>query len=169
MEAIAAHVILLRQVVGYGVEICVVGHGAVEGVVKHAHLRHLRHELVYGAYALEMSGVVYGREVAEALYTLLHALVHDDALLIEVAALHDAVSHGIYLAETLYCANLWVEQALEHEVHAFLVVGHVVHYLFLLAVRQCHFYKSLIKSDTLHATSSEHRVVGHVVELVFNG
>ena len=99
---------------------------------------------------------MYGSEVAEAFNAVLHALIYDDALLEEVAALHDAVSHGIDFIEAFDCAYLAVEQALEHEIDAFLMVGHVVHDFLFLAVGQSHFDESLIKTDTLNAAGSEH-------------
>ena len=103
-----------------------------------------------------MACVVYRSEVAEALDAVLYRLVDDDALLEEVATLHDAMTYGVDLAERLDCAELRVEQALEHEVDAFLMVGHVVHDLLLLAVRQSDFDECLIKTDTLNAACCQH-------------
>ena len=66
------------------------------------------------------------------------------------------MTHGVDFIEALYGANLGVEQALEHEVHALFVVGHVVHYLLFLSVGQCHLDECLVESDSLNAASGEH-------------
>ena len=160
--------IFLIELIRNGVEISIVGHGAVEGVVKHTHLGSVRHELVNGTDAFQVAGVVNGCEIAKALDTFLHALVYNNALLIEVAALHDAVTHSVDLLKALDSANLRVEQTLEHEVHAFLMVRHVVHNLFLLAVRQCHLDECLIEADTFNTSCCKHRVVVHIIKFVFD-
>ena len=160
--------VLLVQVVGNGVEVSVVGHGAVERIVEHAHLRSVGHEFIHGTDAFQVASVVNRCEVAEALDAFLHALVYDDTLLIKVAALHDAVAHSVDLVKALDGSELRVEQTLEHEVHAFLMVGHVVHNLLLLAVGQSHLDECLVEADTLNAACCEYGVVVHVVELVFD-
>jgi len=92
-----------------------------------------------------------------------HAFVYEAALLEEVAALHDAMSHCVYLVERLECADLGVEQGLEHEVDAFLVVGHVVHDFLFLAVGQGQLEESLVEPDSLYTALCQHRFVIHVV------
>ena len=168
VEAVTTYVILLVELVRYGIEVSVVRHCAVEGVVEHANLRCVRHELVYSTESLEVSGVVNGSEVAQALDAILYALVHDDALLEEVATLHDTVTYCVYLVKALDCADFRVEQTLEYKVDTFLVVGHVVHDLLLLAVRQSHLDECFVKTDTLNTACCEDRVVVHVVQLVFD-
>ena len=105
MEAVTTNVILLIQLVRNGIKVSVVWHGAVEGIVEHANLRCVRHELVYSTQAFEVSGVVNGSEVAQTLDAILYALVNDDALLEEVATLHDTVTYCIYLVKALDCAD----------------------------------------------------------------
>ena len=140
----------------------------MEGVVKHTHLRGVGHQLVNGTNTFQVASVVHRCQVAKALNAFLYALVNDDALLIKVATLHDAVSYGINLVKALDSAKLGVEQALEHEVYTLFVVGHVVHNLFLLAVGQCYFDERLVKADTLNAACCQHSVVVHVIEFVFD-
>ena len=112
---------------------------------------------------------MYWCEVAKALDAILYRLVYDNALLEEVATLHDTVTYGVDLVEALNGTELRVEKTLEHEVDTFLVVGHIVHYLLLLAVRHCYFDECLVKADTLNAASCKHRVVVHVIELILDG
>ena len=57
-----------------------------------------------------------------------------------------------YFVEALDSAILLAEQLLEHEVHTFLVVGHVVHEDFLFAVGQGEFQESVVEADALYAT-----------------
>ena len=101
-----------------------------------------------------MAGVVYRCQIAEAFNTFLYAFVHDDTLLEEVTTLHNAVAYGVNLIETLYRSYLRIGEQTEHKVHTLLVVGHVVHYLFLLAIRESNLYESLIESDALRTTGS---------------
>ena len=168
VETITTYVILLVELVRYGIEVSVVGHCAVEGVVEHANLRCVRHELVYSTQTFEVASVVNGSEVAQTLDAILYALVNNDALLEEVATLHDTVTYCIYLVKALDSTYFRVEQTLEYEVDTFLVVGHVVHDLLLLAVRQSHLDECFVKTDTLNTACCEDRVVVHVVQLVFD-
>lgn len=169
VEAVATYVILLVQLIRNGVEVSVVWHCAVEGVVEDADLRHVGHELVHGTQTLEVTCVVNGSEVAEALDAVLYRLVHDDALLEEVATLHDTVSHSVDLVEALDGTDLRIEEALEHEVDAFLVVRHVVHNLLLLAVGESHLNECLVEADTLNTACCQYGVVVHIVKLVLDG
>ena len=134
VEAIAAYVILRIPLVRNGVEVSVVGHRGVESVVEHCHLRHIRHELVHGTDTCEVALVVYRCEVDEALNAFLHLGSDDTALLKEVTALHDTVSHSVDLVEALQTAVLRIYKEVEHEFHAFFVRRHVVHDLLFRAV-----------------------------------
>jgi len=167
VESIAAHMVFLIEFVGDGIEIGVVGHGTVERVVEHCHLRHARHEGVYGADAPQMSGVMHRCEVDEALDALLHLGCNDATFLKEVATLHDAMAHGIDLVEALDGPDLVIEEAFEHQCHAFFMRGQVGHDLFFLSVFERYLDESLIQSDALHAALSQHALVGHVIKFVF--
>ena len=168
MEAVAAHVILLVELVGHGVEIGVGRHGAVESIVEHGDLRHVGHQGIHGADATQVTGIVNGCEVNEALNALLHLGSDDATLLEEVAALHDAVTDGVDLVEALYGTNLRVEQHFEHQGHTLLMGRQVGHDFLLLAIVEFHFDEGTIDADTLHATLCENTLVGHVVKLVFD-
>ena len=112
---------------------------------------------------------MYWCQVAKTFYTILYRLVYYNALLEEVATLHNTMTYSINFVEALDSTELRVEKTLEYEVNAFLMVRHVVHNLLLLAVRQSYFYESFVKTDTLNTASSEHRVVVHVIELILDG
>ena len=160
--------IFLVQLVRYGIEVCIVGHCAVESIVEYCYLWHMRHQGINGAYATQVSGIVYRSKVAKALDTVLNFLCHDAALLEEVTTLHYTMANGIYLVKALQCSELRVEQALEHEVDAFLVVGHVVHDNLLLSIRHSNLYECLIESDTLNTTLCQNGLIVHVVKLVLD-
>ena len=168
MEAVAAHVPFLVELVGHGIEVGVGRHGGVERIVEHGDLRHIGHEVVHGAYAAQVSGVVDGCQVAEALDAVFHFFGDDAAFLEEVAALHDAVAYGVDFVEAFDGSVFVAEQGLEHKVHAFLVVGHVVHEHFLLAVGQSEFQECLVEADALNAALGEHALIVHVVEFVLD-
>jgi hypothetical protein len=86
-----------------------------------------------------------------------------DTLLKLVTTLYDTVSYSVDFFQILDSADFRVEQALEHEVHTFLVVRHVVHDLLLLAVRQFHLDESVIKTDTLYTTLCQYRLIVHII------
>ena len=168
VETVAANVVFGVPFIGHGVEISVVRHRAMESIVEHCHLRHVGHKLVYSLDAGQMALVVHGGQFDQALYSLLHLGGHEATLLEEVAALHHAMPHGPYLVEALDGAHLGIEQAFEYQLHALLVGGQLGHDLLFVAICELHLDESLIQSDTLHAALSQHTLVGHVVQLVFN-
>ena len=163
VETITAYVILLVQLIRNCIEVSVVRHCAVERVVEYTNLRSARHQRVYGTDTLQVTCVVNRSEVAKFLDTILYALVNDDALLELVTTLYDTVSYSVDFLQVLDSADFWVEQALEHEVHTFLVVRHVMHDLLLLAVRQFHLDESVIKTDTLYTTLCQYRLIVHII------
>ena len=79
------------------------------------------------------------------------------------------MSYGVYLVKTLYRSYLRIGEQAEHEVHSLLMVGHVVHYLFLLSIGHRHLYECPIEPYPLRSSGSHDRVVVHGVELVFDG
>ena len=140
----------------------------MESIVENGYLRHVGHELVDGLQACQVALVVHGSQVDEALDAFLHLGSNDATLLEEVTALHYTMANGIYLVKALQCSELRVEQALEHEVDAFLVVGHVVHDNLLLSIRHSNLYECLIESDTLNTTLCQNGLIVHVVKLVLD-
>ena len=161
--------IFLVELVRNGIEICVGGHRGMEGVVENGHLRNGGHQVVDGTNAFQVASVMNRCEVAQTLYASLNTLVHEATLLEEVAALHNTVTNSVDFIEALDGAILFVEQCLEHEVHTLFMVGHVVHQDFLLAVGQSQFQEGVVKSDALHATLCQHRLIVHVVKFVLDG
>ena len=79
------------------------------------------------------------------------------------------MAHGVDFIEALDGTILLAEQLLEHEVHTFLVVGHVVHEDFLLSVRQGELQEGVVEADALYATLCQHGLVVHVVKFILDG
>ena len=131
VETIAAHVPLGIEFIRHSIEISIRRHGAVESIVEHGHLRCTGHEGINSAEACQVTLVVYRCEVDEALNAFLHLGSDDAALLKEVTALHDTVSHSVDLVEALQTAVLRIYEEVKHEFHTFFVRRHVVHDLFL--------------------------------------
>ena len=137
METVAANMVVLVELIRNSIEESMFGHGAMEGIIEHNHLRRGGHKGIYGSDTTKMASVVHRGKVAKFFNTLFHFGRNDTAIVILVATLHDAMTHGVNLLEVANGANLFIEQHLEHEVHTLLVVGHVVHNHFFLAVWQC--------------------------------
>ena len=79
------------------------------------------------------------------------------------------MSYSVDFVEALDGTDLRIEEALEHEVDAFLVVRHVVHNLLLLAVGESHLNECLVEADTLNTACCQYGVVVHIVKLVLDG
>ncbi len=152
METITANMVFLVQLIRYRIQISVIGHRAVESIVEHTYLWGIWHQLIYGTDTFQVTGIMNGSEVTEFLYSILHALVNEYTLIKLITTLHDTMAYGVYLIDALQRTNLWVEQYAEHHIHAFLMVGHVVHNYLFLSTGQCHLDESAINTDALHTT-----------------
>ena len=131
VETIAAHVPLGIELIRHSIEISIRWHGAVECIVEHGHLRCAGHECVYSAQTSQVAFVVHRRKVDEAFNAFLHLGSDDATLLKEITTLHDTVSHGVDLVETLQTAVFRIYEEVKHEFHTFFVRRHIVHDLLL--------------------------------------
>ena len=108
METIAAHTVLLVQLVGNGIHISLGRHGLVEGGVEHADLGQTRYQLLHSVDTLQVGRVVQWSQV-RALLEGLQYLVGEYYRLVELlAAMHHTVSYGINLVKTLDDTNFGV-------------------------------------------------------------
>ena len=169
MKTITAHVVFCVQLVRNCIEIGIIRHCRVECIVKHNHLRGCWHQGVYSPKSFQVPCIVYRCKVAKTLYTVFHFLCYDATLFKQVATLHDTVTHCIYFVKAFDGSILRTEQGLKHEVHTFLMVGHIVHEFCLLAIGKCQLEESVVQSDAFHSALYQDRLVVHVVQLVFDG
>jgi len=102
---------------------------------------------------------VNGGKFYETFYAFLYLFRYNAALFEQVSTLHNAVSNGVNLVQALQCAVFWVKQELEYKLYTFLMVGHIVHYLFLAAVFQRNLYECFVQSYTFCATLCKHTFV----------
>ena len=101
VEAVAAHAVLLIILVGDGVHIRLGGHGGMEGGVKHGHIGQVAEHLLGGLDAHDGGRVVQGGQRAQVTDGLYH-LIGDEAALLELlAAVYDAVTNGVNLADAV--------------------------------------------------------------------
>ena len=63
VETIAAHAVLLVQLIGDGIHIGLGGHGLVESGIKDTYLRQTGHEFLHGIDTLQVGRVVQGSQV----------------------------------------------------------------------------------------------------------
>src|SRR3712207_1900239 len=136
METITAYMILLVVLIRHCVEVCIVWHRAMEGIIEYRYLRSIRHQGVYSADTFEMTGIVNRCKIAETFYTILYFLSYDTALLEKVTTLHDTMTHSIDFIEALDGTNLLVKENFEDERYAFLMCRQITLYNFILAIRQ---------------------------------
>ena len=124
VEAIAADLVLLVILIGQGVSIGHGGHGLVEGGVEHGHHGGVGHQLLAGADADDVGGVVQGSQ-GVALLDGGHDLVGDeDGLGKLLAAVDHAVTHRIDLGHGADDAVVLVHQGVQHGLDGFGVGGH---------------------------------------------
>ena len=69
----------------------------MERIVEHTHLWCGGHECIYGTQATQMTRIVYGSQVAQALDSVFYVLIYNHAILEQVTALHDTMAYGINL------------------------------------------------------------------------
>ena len=144
MEAIATNAILLVQLVGNGIHESLRRHGLMEGGVEYAYLRQAGHQLLHSVHTLQVGGVMEGSQIRALLKHLQHLVGKDHALVELLATVHHAMTYGINLAEVFDYTNLRIGEQGEDELHAFGVLGNIVHDLLLLAIGQLHLHKGTI-------------------------
>ena len=185
METVAAHAMLLVELVGQGVHVGVVGHGLVEGGVEDAHLREVGQQGLNGVYAFDVGGVVERCQVVAGLEVTHHLGGEDDTLGELLAAVHHAVAYGAELMEVAQHGVLALGEDLEDELHAGGMLGHgglELEFLDLggaaLGGNRGHggcrggyhylvFDDGVGQPDLLDAARGDDRLIGHVVESVF--
>ena len=97
MESVTANAILLIQLVGNCIQICVIGHGLMECGIEYAYLRNLGQELAYGVHTLKVCGVVQGRQVVAGCECLQYLRSQNNALVELLSSVHHAVSDCVDL------------------------------------------------------------------------
>ena len=60
VETVTTNVVVFVELVRNCVEESVFGHGAMEGIVEHNHLRRGRHKGIYGPNSTQVTSVVHG-------------------------------------------------------------------------------------------------------------
>ena len=141
----------------------------MEGIVEHRHLRRVRHQRIYGTDAAQVARIVDGSEIDQTFNARFNLRRDDAALFEDVTALHDAVPYGVDLVQALQCADLGIQQHLEHKRHALLVGGQIGHDLALLSIVEIHLDEGFIEPNALHASLCQHPLISHVIELILDG
>ncbi len=97
MESVAPHLMLLRNLVGQGIGVRVIGKIAVEGCIKDCHHRHARPQRLAGCIdAIQGGRVVQGRKLAQVLDGLYHRVINKGWLDKPVAPMHHPVPDRLY-------------------------------------------------------------------------
>ena len=169
VEAVAAHAVLLVQVVRNGVKVRVGGHRLVERSVENTYLRQAGHQLADGLHALEVGRVVQRCEVDALLEGLEYLVVDYHALVKLLASVHHSVPYGVDFVKAFDYSDFGVGEQGEDELHALGVLRDVVHYLFLGAVGHLHLDERPLEADALGAARCHDRLVVHVVKCVLDG
>ena len=124
VEAIAADLVLLVILIGQGIGIGHGGHGLVEGGVEHGHHGGTRHQLLAGADADDVGGVVQGGQ-GVALLNGGHDLVGDAHGLGKLlAAVDHPVTHRVDLLHGGDDAVLLIHQGVQHGLDGLGMGGH---------------------------------------------
>ena len=135
----------------------------MERIIKDTDLRSGRHQCVNSADSLQMASIMNGCKVTKLLNILLNLLVNNDALIIFVPSLHDAMSHGINLFQVFNSTEFRVEQALEYQTYALFMGGQVGHNLLFLSIGQLDFDECIVQTDALYAALCQYSLIVHVV------
>ena len=152
METIAAHAVLLIQLVGDSIHISLGRHGLMEGGIKNTYLRQTRHQFLHGINTLQVSGVVQRSQVADGLESLQYLVSEDNALVELLTSMHHAVTDGIDFLQIFDDTDFRVGQQREDELHTLRMLGDIVHNLLLLTIGELYLYKSAVQAYTLGTT-----------------
>ena len=169
VETIAAHAILLVEIIRKGIHICLLRHGLMESRIEYAHLRQTRHQFRNSMNTLQVGWVVQRSQIDASLESFQHFVVEHHALVEFLAAVHHAMAHCVNLLQVFNHADFRICQQREDELHAFRMLGNVVHNLLLLTVCQFHFHECAIHAHALCAARCHHFSGIHVVQSVLDG
>ncbi len=122
VEAVAADLVLLVQLVGQAVQVGGRGHGLVERGVEDGHLLHVREHRLRLADADEVGRVVQGGQLHVLLDRLQHVVVDDDRGGVLLAAVHHPVPDTRDLLKAAERSLVRVRERLAHHLHGRLVV-----------------------------------------------
>ena len=166
VEAVAANLVLLVVLIGQREHICLGGHCRMEGVVENNDLRNiLTKDLAAGTDALNVSAVVKGCKVAQALYAGDNVLINEHALLEQRTALDYAVTDGGNFGEVVNDLVGRSENLLDLEESRSVVFE--LNNVFELSSVKCASADSAVDSDTLADTFCYKLLAVHVDELIF--
>ena len=168
VETIATYTILLIKLVRNGIHIGIVGHGLMEGGIKHAHLRQSWHQLLNCVHTLQVGWVMQGSQVRALLKHLQHLVGQDNRLIELLATMHHAVTYSVNLIEALDNTYFWVSEQRENKLHALSMLRDIVHNLLFLTIGQLNLYKGTIQSHTLSTTTGHHAFIVHVIQGVLD-
>ena len=169
VEAVAADLVLLIELIGQGVDIALGGHGLVESGVEHTHHGHTGHDLLAGLDAGDVGGIVEGGQ-GDALFQSGHNLVgnaHGGGELL--AAVDHAVAHRVDLRGTLDHAVPGVQQGVQHSLNGLGVSGHGDLELILGVLGGHLVSQAAVDADALAQPLGEHLTGGGVHELILEG
>ena len=168
METIAAHAVLLIQLVGDSIHISLGRHGLMEGRIKNTYLRQTRHQFLHGINTLQVSGVMQRSQIADGLESLQHLVSEDNALVELLTSVYHAVTDGIDFLQVFDDTDLRIGQQREDELHTLGMLGDVVHNLLLLTISQLHLDKGTVQAYSLGTTTGHHALVVHIVQSVLD-
>ena len=170
MEAVAADVILLIVFIGDAEDVCLVGHGLVEGGVEHGGHRDLRSEdVAAGLHGDSLGRIVERSKILEGHADIVDDLVGDEGgLLVLFAAVEDAVSDSRDLVDVGENGKLAGGQAGDQFLKGVLMGGERLVLLYGAAVGDL-VGDNTVHADTFNVSLGDNRLVGHVDELILEG
>ena len=169
METVAADLVVLVVLVGQGVDIAVGGHGLVEGGVEHGHHGHAGHDLLTGADAGDVGGVVEGGQ-GDALLNGGHDLVvnaHGGGELLP--AVDHPVAHRVDLGGGLNDPVLRAQQGVQHGLDGLGMGGHGDLKLVLGVLGGDLVGQAAVDADALAQALGQHLAGVGVHELILEG
>ena len=120
--AVTAYAVFLIILIGQAVHICVGRHCLVECGIEGDNLGDRGKGILHSPDTKKVGGVVERGEIRAELYLSKDVLIHEDRSGEEIAALHDAVTHGFDVFERLQDAGLGVCEGSQDKLHTHFVV-----------------------------------------------
>ena len=166
VEAVAAHFVLLKVLIGKRVQISLLFHVHAESGIEHSDVGLAGSSCLAGLDAHEVCRIVEGCQVEAVLDGFLHLLVNDDRVAVVGAAVDHAVADGRNFIGAGDDAALLVDQSVHDHLDGFLVGRHGLFELHLILACRRMSQDRTFDSDSLAKALCENALIDHVDELI---
>ena len=164
VEAVAANAVLLIPLVGKSIHISLGLEISIEGGVEYAYVGNVGHNCLASRNTLERGRTVEGVDGNNGL-DIVKLLIAENAGLVDLAAVNEAVTYCAYLAYVSDNAKLGIGKELENESDSLVVRGHGI-LLLVVGLTGTLVSDGTRKTDLFAKTSCQDLARSHIKKLI---